>query len=437
MGRATISAISQVPDTVSSGWVTGAEKLSVDAPMLDAVTLLRAAPGLRMIALVDEDDRPCGALYERELRSLLFSPFGYALLCNRSLAMGVRGSLRPCPTVEIGAPASAALDAWADHRGAEGLLLTRGGRFVGVVDQQALLRIAAGRDAAVGAQRAARADRIDRASRAFEQGARALATGLSDASTTVAEASLRMAERAQRIGDYTAEVAAASAQAADSMAEIAERGRGFAGSLDAVGHRMAQAQEATHDAVVQADRGAAQVVDLAEAADSIGSVSDLIDDIARQTTMLALNASMEAARAGPAGRGFTTVAHAVKELADQTRVAAAGISGHVQRIRGAIDQVSLGQSGVTAAVGAVEALSSSVMQAIREQGAAGRTISANVADASIATDHIGRNVTTILDGARSADTDANVMHGLAATLADKADQLDRHLAKFLRELEAA
>ena len=71
--------------------------------------------------------------------------------------------------------------------------------------------------------------------------------------------------------------------------------------------------------VNEANRAGSEIRSLADAAMRIGDVVKLISEIAEQTNLLALNATIEAARAGEAGRGFAVVASEVKSLATQTR----------------------------------------------------------------------------------------------------------------------
>lgn len=421
---------------LSAEWICNRHALTRDARLLDAVTLFKSNADLRLVAVVDDKGHPVGAIHEPDIRALLFSPYGYALLSNRSLAMTANRICRPCPIVELGSPASAVLDLCAGGTAPEGVILTRGGRFEGVVDQARLLRLAAEHDAAISASRAARAEHLDRASRAFEADAQELVRALADASQQIEATSGRMHQRAMELRQRSTAVAAATGQAAINMTQIASRGAALAGSLDDVERRMHEALATTREAVDRAQGGERRVADLAEAADTIGEVTDVIDDIARRTTMLALNASIEAARAGNDGRGFAVVAGEVKALAEQTRTAAGGITGHVLRIHDAVGQVGEGQAGVTQAVRAIDALSRTIGLAVRENGVAGHEISGNVTEASIATSHIRANIDDIMAGASAAGDDAGQMDTLARDLASNAARLDRHLGAFLSAVAA-
>ncbi len=422
-------------DVVEAGWATDTSKLPHDAGLLDAVDLLRAAPQVRLIAIVDAHDRPCGALLERDLRPLLFGPFGHALLSNRGLPMTVRSRMRACPVIELGAPAVEALAAWRGAEAAEGLILTYGGCFVGTVDQPSLLRIAAERAGRIHLAEQRRALRIEDAAQRFRAEKRDLVRGLGEVSQAVDAASRRVAQRAVAIRTRTDDVASGAAASIVNLQRIAASAEMFAGALDTVEQRMYAANAATHRAVKQTRASAGQIRALGEAADAIAVVSALIDTIAQQTRMLALNAAIECARAGDAGRGFTAVAGEVKGLATQTRTAAAEIADHVARIRTAIVAVSDDHDGISRAVEALEQLSASVMAAVREQGIAGRAIGEHVGAAGAATERIEAGVADVLGSAREAGEDAGVMQTLVERLAGIVGSMRSGISAFLTELE--
>lgn len=89
-------------------------------------------------------------------------------------------------------------------------------------------------------------------------------------------------------------------------------------SIHQVNSRLSEAMMITGQAVQRAEHAGRAIGQLDKVSNEIGSVMELIAGIARQTQLLALNASIEAARAGEAGKGFAVVANEVKELAQQT-----------------------------------------------------------------------------------------------------------------------
>jgi methyl-accepting chemotaxis protein len=82
---------------------------------------------------------------------------------------------------------------------------------------------------------------------------------------------------------------------------------------------------------------AEQIVYLSEQADQIGSISQLVSDLANKTNMLAFNSSVEAVRAGEHGKGFAVVANEIRKLADQSEKSAEKISDLVSEIQSAIN----------------------------------------------------------------------------------------------------
>lgn len=422
----------------AADWIGERRMLRVDQPLLAAAEMFRRHPALRMLVVVDADDRPVGALCDSDMRALLYSPYGYALLCNPSFGASLASMMRPAVLVEADAAPPTVLRAFAAApEGCEGLVVVRHGRFLGTIGQPTLLRLVAESDAAEARRRAARADRIDAASRCFQADARDLARQLTQASDQVATVSGRMAVRAADIGRGIAEVASASDQAAQNMRLVAERGEQLAGALARVEARTGDTHDATCAAVRLAAHGADEVESLRLAAGAIEAAVNEIEEIARHTATLSLNASIEAARAGEAGVGFAVVAGEVKALSAKTRAAARAIHDRVAQIGTAVTGVHGVQSGLGAAVGTVETLSAAVEDALRAQTLASRDISVTVQEVGATTRHIGDHAVGIQEGASAARDDAAFMHGLADALVVRARSLEDQLGRLVDALQAA
>ena len=422
----------------AADWIGERRMLRVDQPLPAAAEMFRSCPALRMLVVVDADNRPVGAIYDSDMRALLYSPYGYSLLCNPSFGATLESMMRPVALVEADATPSAVLAAFADApQGCEGLVVVRDGRVLGAIGQPTLLRLVAESDAAEARRRSARADRIDAASRCFQADARNLARQLTEASDQVATVSGRMAVRAEDIGRGIAEVASASDQAAQAMRLVADRGDQLAGALATVEARTGDTHGATCAAVRLAADGAEEVESLRLAAGAIEAAVNEIEEIARHTGTLSLNASIEAARAGAAGVGFAVVAGEVKALAAKTRAAARTIHDRVAQIGTAVGGVYDVQSGLGAAVGTVETLSGAVEDALRAQTVASRDISVTVHEVGTATRAIGDHAIHIQGGTRAARDDAALMRDLADTLVVRARSLEDQLGQLVDALRAA
>lgn len=418
--------------------ITARSALADSARLVDAVEAFQRQPTLRLLPVLDSMRRPVGAVYEREMRALLFNPFGHALLKNPFYGGQLGHHVRSCPVVEIGDDIETLIEAYARAGdGCEGLILTRNRRFEGVIGSKVLIRLAAERDATLARQRVERLARLETVSQGFQREAAEVAQDLAAMSRQIGDAASRTAERASHAGRRSQEAEDAAGAAEAGMAEIGHRTRELVVTVQHVEGRIGEAVDATAAAVALVDDSGEAMAALARAAEDIDGVTTAIDDVARQVTLLALNATIEAARAGEAGRGFAVVANEVKALAAQSASAASRIAQRVSNMREAIARVSRSHEGVASSIGAIEGLAQIIAETSREQSSATRAISVNLDDAERATGDIRAGTGEVRKRTEAAASDAEELQSFAAALGRRATSLEERVSAFLAVVQVA
>jgi PAS domain-containing protein len=221
----------------------------------------------------------------------------------------------------------------------------------------------------------------------------------------------------------------ATNEASTNVATAAGAADEMASSIGEISRQLVQTTDVVRLAVSEARTTNDGIRGLADSAQKIGDVVELIRSIAGQTNLLALNATIEAARAGEAGRGFAVVASEVKSLAVQTAKATEDISAQILSVQGSTGNAVAAIAGIVTRMQDIHACASAVAAAVEQQNTVTQEISHNVASAAQgASDVVG-----LLDQVAGA---ASETRRSAETVLSSTDSVEEAVGNLRSEIEA-
>ncbi|MEN3162349.1 methyl-accepting chemotaxis protein [Tistrella mobilis] len=262
----------------------------------------------------------------------------------------------------------------------------------------------------------------------------AIVTTLSGASEQVRGSAEGLARTADDQSARSTTVAAAAEEASANVQTVATASEELAASIREVGARTAETADVTRAAVRQAEATDGTVQELSASARKIGDVIELIQQIAEQTNLLALNATIEAARAGEAGKGFAVVASEVKNLATQTARATEEIQAQINAMTGATGRTVDAIREISGTITRVGALTTAVASAVEQQVAATAEIARNTQQASSGTSEVLESIAGIASAAGLTGRSAEEMSGASRALAGKTRELKDVVDRYVDEV---
>jgi len=273
------------------------------------------------------------------------------------------------------------------------------------------------------------------------------ANEVASAATEIAASSEEMATGIQEQTEQTTQVSSAVEEMSASVVEVARKSEEAANTAQDAGQKARDGGDIVGQTVEGMNRIRDVVADSSAAIDSlgqrgeqIGQIIEVINDIADQTNLLALNAAIEAARAGEHGRGFAVVADEVRKLADRTTKATEEIAESIQAIQtetaSAVEKMNQGTEqvaqGTELASQAGESLTTIVGGATQVSDMV-QSIAAAAEQQSAASEQISRNVESINAISKQSSEGASQAASAAAQLSVKAEELQSLVGQFKTE----
>jgi methyl-accepting chemotaxis protein len=389
------------------------------AELVEAEQFAAIARGRSILYVITAAGVLIGAVLSWLLARSIIKPLAYITMALKTLASGDRTSEIP-----------------ETHRGDEIGEMARSAEIFRATAIE-FERIAKEQETLKATAAAAQRTAMNQTADAFEAKFGSMVSMLSSGATELQTTATSMSAIATQTDQQATTVAAAAEEASAGVQMVAAAAEELTASIHEISRQVDQSSKITARAVDDARRTDGIVRALANAAQKIGDVVQLITGIAAQTNLLALNATIEAARAGDVGKGFAVVASEVKDLASQTAKATEEIGSQITQIQTTTNEAVQAIQAIGLTINEVNEIASNIAAAVEEQGAATAEIARNVQQTATNTQAVTVTIAGVRQAANDTGAAAGDLLGAASGLSRQAGELTDEVNSFVAGIRAA
>ena len=281
-----------------------------------------------------------------------------------------------------------------------------------------------------------KASLMDDVARKLERTVGEVVNRVTTASSELQVTASRMKETAEQSSQRTTELSQDMNEANSGATAAAAASDEFALSISEISRQAASSSELARQAADATEEADTTISALSASAEEVGNIVELISTIAQRTNLLALNASIEAARGGDAGRGFAVVASEVKELAMQTSRATEQVAEQIRAMQETTGASVSALRSIASQVKKLETTAVSIASAVDQQSVAGQDLARSIDLAARGTEKVAGHVDDVRDLSLSTGAAASQVLSSATDLEHQAKTLNEQVDAFLRPVQA-